>query len=65
MARQVNFSPSFVAPHGEANVQTVADHVEHIAKIAGKKQWVLILSERLSTPKLAFVALVLVATLTE
>jgi len=33
----VNFAPVFVAPDGEANLQTVADHVEHIAKIAGKK----------------------------
>ncbi|KAH0825722.1 membrane dipeptidase-domain-containing protein [Lanmaoa asiatica] len=33
----VNFAPQFVAPDGEANVQTVADHVEHIAKIAGRK----------------------------
>ncbi|KAF9231912.1 membrane dipeptidase-domain-containing protein [Melanogaster broomeanus] len=33
----VNFAPYFVAPNGEANVKTVADHVEHIAKISGKK----------------------------
>jgi len=33
----VNFAPQFVAPDGEANVQTVADHVEHIARVAGKK----------------------------
>ncbi|KAG6897725.1 hypothetical protein C0992_011935 [Termitomyces sp. T32_za158] len=33
----VNFAPFFVAGPGEANVQTVADHVEHIAKVAGKK----------------------------
>ncbi|KAG8213528.1 membrane dipeptidase-domain-containing protein [Butyriboletus roseoflavus] len=33
----VNFAPQFVAPDGEADVQTVADHVEHISKIAGKK----------------------------
>ncbi|KAG6857767.1 hypothetical protein H0H87_004183 [Tephrocybe sp. NHM501043] len=33
----VNFSPFFVANPGEANVDTVADHVQHIAKIAGKK----------------------------
>ncbi|KAL0956212.1 hypothetical protein HGRIS_002369 [Hohenbuehelia grisea] len=33
----VNFAPSFVAPPGKATVSVVADHVEHIAKIAGKK----------------------------
>ncbi|KAG6821016.1 hypothetical protein H0H93_007906 [Arthromyces matolae] len=33
----VNFAPFFVADPGKANVQTVADHVEHIAKVAGKK----------------------------
>ncbi|KAG6886308.1 hypothetical protein C0993_006718 [Termitomyces sp. T159_Od127] len=32
----INFAPFFVAGPGEANVQTVADHVEHIAKVAGK-----------------------------
>ncbi len=34
----VNFTPYFVANPGEADVKLVADHVEHIAKIAGKKQ---------------------------
>ncbi|KAH0589185.1 Dipeptidase 1 [Termitomyces sp. J132] len=33
----VNFAPFFVANPGQANVHTVADHVEHIAKVAGKK----------------------------
>ncbi|KAG6866671.1 hypothetical protein C0991_000781 [Blastosporella zonata] len=33
----INFSPFFVADPGEANVGTVADHVEHVAKVAGKK----------------------------
>ncbi|KIM54428.1 hypothetical protein SCLCIDRAFT_1222022 [Scleroderma citrinum Foug A] len=33
----VNFSPSFVAPDGEADVKKVADHVEHIANVVGKK----------------------------
>ncbi|OCH84240.1 hypothetical protein OBBRIDRAFT_799256 [Obba rivulosa] len=32
----VNFAPFFVADPGEANVQTVADHVEHIANVTGK-----------------------------
>ncbi|KAJ7039169.1 membrane dipeptidase-domain-containing protein [Mycena alexandri] len=32
----VNFAPFFVADPGNATVYTVADHVEHIAKIAGK-----------------------------
>ncbi|EMD37258.1 hypothetical protein CERSUDRAFT_83014 [Gelatoporia subvermispora B] len=32
----VNFAPFFVADPGKANVQTVADHVDHIAKVAGK-----------------------------
>lgn len=35
---QVNFLPAFVASPGEANVVAVADHVEHIANIAGRKQ---------------------------
>jgi len=33
----VNFAPVFVAPPGKADVKAVADHVEHIAKIAGKQ----------------------------
>ncbi|KIJ67460.1 hypothetical protein HYDPIDRAFT_166055 [Hydnomerulius pinastri MD-312] len=33
----VNFAPYFVAPEGEANVNTVANHIEHIAKVAGKE----------------------------
>ena len=36
---QVNFAPDFVADPNEATVEVVADHVEHIAKIAGKKQY--------------------------
>ena len=34
----MNFAPYFVAPEGKATVKVVADHVEHIAKVAGKKQ---------------------------
>lgn len=40
----VNFYPEFLLPRGKdahgrvANVKTVADHVEHIARIAGKSQ---------------------------
>ena len=34
----VNFAPDFVADPGEATVAVVADHVEHIAAVAGKKQ---------------------------
>lgn len=37
---KVNFSPGFVSPPGKANVRAVADHVEHIASIAGKQQYV-------------------------
>ncbi|EIW51737.1 uncharacterized protein TRAVEDRAFT_75537 [Trametes versicolor FP-101664 SS1] len=33
----VNFAPYFVAPPGKADLNAVANHVEHIAKIAGKK----------------------------
>ncbi|KAI0706086.1 membrane dipeptidase-domain-containing protein [Cytidiella melzeri] len=33
----VNFAPDFVADPGKADVYAVADHVEHIAAIAGKK----------------------------
>ena len=36
----VNFSPYFVANPGEADVKIVVDHIEHIARIAGKKQCV-------------------------
>ncbi|TFK74545.1 hypothetical protein BDN72DRAFT_833025 [Pluteus cervinus] len=32
----VNFAPFFVAEPGKATVEAVADHVEHIAKVAGK-----------------------------
>lgn len=35
---QVNFAPYFVADEGKADVNAVANHVEHIAKIAGKAQ---------------------------
>ncbi|KAF7321385.1 Dipeptidase [Mycena kentingensis (nom. inval.)] len=33
----VNFAPQFVADEGKADVAAVADHVDHIAKVAGKK----------------------------
>jgi len=33
----VNFAPQFVAATGNATVAAVADHVEHIARVAGKK----------------------------
>jgi membrane dipeptidase len=33
----VNFAPFFVAEPGNANVDTVANHVEHIANVTGKK----------------------------
>lgn len=36
--RQVNFAPFFVAAPGNATVAAVADHVEHIATVAGKAQ---------------------------
>jgi membrane dipeptidase len=32
--------PFFLAPPGKATVTIVADHVEHIAKVVGKRQWV-------------------------
>ena len=35
---QVNFNPGFVAADGNATVEVVADHIEHIAKVAGKRQ---------------------------
>ena len=38
LSRQVNFGTSFVASPTKANVEAVANHVEHIAKVAGKKQ---------------------------
>jgi len=33
----VNFVPKFLALPGKANIEAVADHVEHIAKVAGKQ----------------------------
>ncbi|KAG9045016.1 hypothetical protein FS837_007179 [Tulasnella sp. UAMH 9824] len=33
----VNFSADFIAGEGNATVEAVADHVEHIAKVAGKR----------------------------
>ncbi|KAH7888424.1 membrane dipeptidase-domain-containing protein [Phlebopus sp. FC_14] len=33
----VNFAPYFIAKEGEANVERVADHVEHIANVTGKE----------------------------
>jgi membrane dipeptidase len=41
----VNFVSYFVAADGKATVEAVADHVEHIAQVAGKKQWVLFLAQ--------------------
>lgn len=35
---QVNFAPYFVAVPGNATVDAVADHVDHIARVAGKQQ---------------------------
>ena len=40
---QVNFAPQFVADPGKATVEKVADHVEHIANVAGKLQYVTFL----------------------
>jgi len=34
---QVNFAPYFVAAPGKATLSVVADHVEHIAKVAGRR----------------------------
>lgn len=36
---QVNFAPGFIAPDGKATVEAVANHIDHIAKVAGKRQW--------------------------
>jgi len=33
----VNFAPQFVASPGNASIQTVADHIVHIASVAGKQ----------------------------
>lgn len=35
---QVNFAPIFVASPVNATIAAVADHVDHIAKVAGKRQ---------------------------
>lgn len=45
LVAQVNFAPDFVAEAGKADVKAVADHVDHIAKVAGRKQYVLIIVE--------------------
>ena len=34
----VNFAPDFVAAPGNATIQSVADHIEHIARLAGRRQ---------------------------
>ena len=34
----VNFAPMFVADEDEATLEKVADHIEHIGKIAGRDQ---------------------------
>jgi membrane dipeptidase len=34
----VNFAPYFVADNGEATVKRVADHIEEIGKVAGRRQ---------------------------
>lgn len=34
----VNFAPFFVAKDGEATLEKVADHIEHIGAIAGRDQ---------------------------
>jgi membrane dipeptidase len=34
----VNFAPYFVAESGEATVKRVADHIEEIGKVAGRRQ---------------------------
>jgi membrane dipeptidase len=40
MLIQVNFYPAFVSSTGRADVNVIANHVEHIAKVSGKKQFV-------------------------
>lgn len=37
---QVNFVPFFLAPPGKATVAVVADHIEHISRVIGKRQLV-------------------------
>lgn len=44
---QVNFAPDFVADPDEADVYAVADHVDHIAAVAGKEQYVDYASNKL------------------
>ena len=41
MSPQVNFAPTFVAADGNATVQAVADHIEHIGNVAGRQQCAL------------------------
>ncbi|KAF8995477.1 membrane dipeptidase-domain-containing protein [Cyathus striatus] len=33
----INFAPFFIAPPGKATVETVANHIDHVAHIAGRK----------------------------
>lgn len=37
----MTFVGVFLAPEGAATISTVADHIEHIARVAGKKQSVV------------------------
>jgi microsomal dipeptidase-like Zn-dependent dipeptidase len=37
LAAKVNFVPLFIAAPGNATVKVVADHLDHIAQVAGKR----------------------------
>lgn len=43
---QVNFAPQFVAADGNATLKAVADHIEHIGAVAGRKQCIFLIYHR-------------------
>jgi hypothetical protein len=53
---QVNFAPFFVAPPGKATTKAVADHVEHIAKVAGKRQYAHLLNCEIASTLTCWIA---------
>jgi membrane dipeptidase len=38
LTEKINFNGPFIADDGKADIEAVADHIEHIGKVAGRKQ---------------------------